>query len=365
MKILEKEIEPIELKEVSVRKKDKKRILWIDVLRGIAMFLVVYGHTSQNAEIKKYIYAFHMPLFFIISGMTSAFQKSITTKEFMKKKMKTLLVPYFLLNILMFPITYYNGNIGAVKKQTIYEYIIGILYSNNLGSYDAPANATWFITTLLLTEALFFFMRKCFKNEHELSLGVGILGTVGYVNSISTNKYNGPWHMQVVLTAIVFYYMGYIFMKNIDKVQEIFDRKLKTVLYSLIMFVIGMIFAKLNTRVSLTADKYGSILYFYIASLSLSFSLVIFAMRFLNIKLIVTKYIGQNCILWIAVQIPIIRLIQKVYPIVKIEKYAFILAIVVYLAIIPISLFINKFFPFICGKKYKKSIRKEKLQMTE
>lgn len=81
MKILEKEIEPIELKEVSVRKKIKKRILWIDVLRGIAMFLVVYGHTSQNAEIKKYIYAFHMPLFFIISGMTSAFQKVLLLKN--------------------------------------------------------------------------------------------------------------------------------------------------------------------------------------------------------------------------------------------------------------------------------------------
>lgn len=332
----------------------KQRILWIDILRGIAMFLVVYGHTSQNAEIKKYIYAFHMPLFFIISGMTNIFEKEMTTKEFMLKKVKTLIIPYFLLNLLMLPLTYINGNIGAVKKFTITELTIGTFYSNNLGSYDAPSNATWFITTLFLVEVLFFYMKRFLKNDKDLLFCSGILGVAGYADSISKYQYDGPWHIQVVFTAIVFYCIGYLFMNNIEKIKQVFNKKSKTILFALTLFIVGIGVETMNTRVSLTADKYGSIIYFYIAALTLSFSLIILIMKFFNINLLITKYVGQNCILWIAIQIPIIRYTYKIIPVLKEKEiYTFLLAIVIYLVIIPISLIINKFLPFICGKKYK------------
>lgn len=40
----------------------KKRLGYIDKLRGIAMLLVLIGH--NNTIITSYIYSFHMPLFF-------------------------------------------------------------------------------------------------------------------------------------------------------------------------------------------------------------------------------------------------------------------------------------------------------------
>ena len=45
----------------------EKRIFWIDALRGIGIFLVVLGHTFWKGH--NVIYAFHMPLFFFISGI--------------------------------------------------------------------------------------------------------------------------------------------------------------------------------------------------------------------------------------------------------------------------------------------------------
>jgi fucose 4-O-acetylase-like acetyltransferase len=47
---------------------------WILIAKGIGIFLVVVGHfypeTSPDywTQIKKVIYSFHMPLFFILSG---------------------------------------------------------------------------------------------------------------------------------------------------------------------------------------------------------------------------------------------------------------------------------------------------------
>ena len=54
-----------------------KRIEYIDALRGFAIFLMVVGHVIPNLYLNKqmvlpnlnlWIYSFHMPLFFTISG---------------------------------------------------------------------------------------------------------------------------------------------------------------------------------------------------------------------------------------------------------------------------------------------------------
>ena len=45
-----------------------KRVDYLDYAKGIAIILVVLGHIFSGGNIKTYIYSFHMPLFFIISG---------------------------------------------------------------------------------------------------------------------------------------------------------------------------------------------------------------------------------------------------------------------------------------------------------
>lgn len=46
-----------------------KRLRYIDVGRGIGMMLVVLGHTvNPGSLLWKAIFAFHMPLFFMLSG---------------------------------------------------------------------------------------------------------------------------------------------------------------------------------------------------------------------------------------------------------------------------------------------------------
>lgn len=42
----------------------KERILWIDVAKGIAIVLMIIGHTVQFGNpIRNFIFSFHMPLF--------------------------------------------------------------------------------------------------------------------------------------------------------------------------------------------------------------------------------------------------------------------------------------------------------------
>ena len=48
--------------------KVSERYTWIDCIKGIGIFLVVLGHIYKDNYIGQWIYSFHMPLFFMLSG---------------------------------------------------------------------------------------------------------------------------------------------------------------------------------------------------------------------------------------------------------------------------------------------------------
>ena len=86
------------------------RSLLVDVVRGMAIILVAFGHTNQGllhrnwwgasplgGEIDAFVYAFHMPAFFFVSGI---FLKASIAKRgaprFLRERFFTLMWPYVL-----------------------------------------------------------------------------------------------------------------------------------------------------------------------------------------------------------------------------------------------------------------------------
>ncbi|MGH6781455.1 MAG: acyltransferase family protein [Sphingomonadaceae bacterium] len=86
-----------------------KRIAWIDTARGVGIILVVVAH-AQRGLIKAgvlpsspthmaadaTIYAFHMPLFFLLAGLHVAHGIAAGRSAFFKDKLATIAWPYFL-----------------------------------------------------------------------------------------------------------------------------------------------------------------------------------------------------------------------------------------------------------------------------
>lgn len=75
------------------------RLTALDSLRGFGILLVVLGHASRSASLVSWIFSFHMPLFFIISGML--FHERQFLDSF-KKKVTRLLIPYLFFGIVTF-----------------------------------------------------------------------------------------------------------------------------------------------------------------------------------------------------------------------------------------------------------------------
>ena len=73
------------------------RYVFVDILKGIAILLIVYGHIIPGTIpfLTEYVSTFHIPLFFFVSGLLydeSKYKESF--KRFVTKRVKGLLLPF-------------------------------------------------------------------------------------------------------------------------------------------------------------------------------------------------------------------------------------------------------------------------------
>lgn len=80
--------------------KSSTRILWPDILKTFAVFLVILGHISSTYDSREYfspvalwIYSFHMPLFMMLSGMFFKYSLKKDFKTLLIDKSRLLLLP--------------------------------------------------------------------------------------------------------------------------------------------------------------------------------------------------------------------------------------------------------------------------------
>ena len=87
---------------MGICKNKSERVEWIDCAKGIGIILVIMGHSICPDTLLYWLYTFHMPLFFFLSGLTFNFDKYYEFKSFAINKIKSLLIPYALLSLIYF-----------------------------------------------------------------------------------------------------------------------------------------------------------------------------------------------------------------------------------------------------------------------
>ena len=74
----------------------EKRIGYIDIAKGLGILVIVLAHndlSGYHPTLHKFIYAFHIPLFFFLSGMF--FRPERAFGETVRRRFNTLMKPYF------------------------------------------------------------------------------------------------------------------------------------------------------------------------------------------------------------------------------------------------------------------------------
>lgn len=74
------------------------RLEWVDTAKGIGIILVVIAHIWTRGPVRDLIYAFHMPLFFLLSGYMS---KPRPMGDFTRKQVVAMAIPYLAFLLLL------------------------------------------------------------------------------------------------------------------------------------------------------------------------------------------------------------------------------------------------------------------------
>lgn len=188
---------------------EKERIRWIDNARGVAIVLVLVGHVilglvrSGNYENSNYamrtflelIYAFHMPVFFALSGyFFKPVNDLVSWFTLVKKKLIALGIPYFIFSIVMFVLQHIGGS--NVRDSSSLSELLSI--------YKRPLGYLWFLYTLFF--AFFFVGLLSIKIKNEKI--IFLILVIGYIiASICNFKL---YFLQRFLVWAPMFYLGYL-----------------------------------------------------------------------------------------------------------------------------------------------------------
>lgn len=183
----------------------------IDIARGIAIILVVIGHSGICEYPWNIIFFFHMPLFFFISGCFFKPLDNWSVIEYLKrlkwKRVYKTFVQYSLLFLTATPILYYYG-----LSNTHIDSFSNLLKSIELILRFRTAtvdllNTFWFMPVLFFTHAFALLLTQIFKSKKWIILTILIIYLIGRYCFV--NGYKEPYDFSRILYLSSFYLLGY------------------------------------------------------------------------------------------------------------------------------------------------------------
>ena len=135
-----------------------KRIHWLDILKGLAVILVIMGHALDDTWLRTWIYSFHLGIFYFAAGYTFDINKYNSLTEFIRKKSKGILLPYikysFYTILFISGWTFLKGEASLMDiVSQAWNSIVGTVIMLRGSNYQ---NYCWFLPALLIAECVFF-----------------------------------------------------------------------------------------------------------------------------------------------------------------------------------------------------------------
>ncbi|WP_298014468.1 acyltransferase family protein [uncultured Megasphaera sp.] len=199
-----------------------KRIDWIDIAKGIAILLVIIGHTNPwGSTTRNFIYSFHMPLFFLLSGYT--YRLAENKRDFwihLRQGIKHLLLPAVMVAIITVLAQWsmesdfsFSALWALVQRESeAFWWAAGIDMPSHPG-----LGATWFLISMFWSKVLLDGIHLLFPSENTGYIYT-FLGILGIFLGI-----RGKWlpqNFDVTCVVVLFIYLGMLWKKYAEKVNE-------------------------------------------------------------------------------------------------------------------------------------------------
>ena len=158
----------------------------INILKALAIMLVVSGHLEFSLLGMFPPYSFQIALFFFISGYLFKDKYLNDVQTYLKQRVKSLLVPYFLYSVFYVVVTIFIYKLTGVfwgEPITLKNFFITPFLNGHQLDLACPL---WFVAQLFMTLIVFLFLSfgvNFFKNRPEffcipIGCRAGIQGSI-------------------------------------------------------------------------------------------------------------------------------------------------------------------------------------------
>lgn len=189
------------------------------IVKGIAIILMVIGHTSPTPVLERWIYLFHLPCFFFVSGyLFKEKYLNAPTRLFVKQKIKGLYQVFvkwaliFLLLHNVFASLHFYTHYYSLSEFTtqLIQILVMKTDENLIGGF-------WFFKELFLGSLLFYIIRKLgnrYFEANRLQYGIAVtLVLVAIAFSYSILPFKVPLLGSVAFLATAYFGVGYLYNK--------------------------------------------------------------------------------------------------------------------------------------------------------
>lgn len=277
---------------------------------------MVMGHIGFGGKFDHFIHAFHMPMFFFISGFFYR-RRDCSIGEYVGKKAKSLLIPY-----ISFGIAHYMASLilDGFSLRPLFHLI-------SINTTGLPiAGALWFLTALFFTDVFYFLLDRW--NVKWLIIPLVLVGS--FADQLL--PYPLPWALSASFVGLGLYWFGEMSKKYEDKIRKLLNMNWWQIV---VVGAITTVLIFVNGYINMREGAYAIIPLFWInALLSVYVGLSISKLMCKAGKIKWLTSIGRNSIVYVCLNQIVIRVLLKAF------NYTHMPILVSHLLILAICLFI-------------------------
>ena len=200
----------------------------VNLLKALAIILVVTGHMEYSFFGMFPPYSFQIALFFFISGMLFKDKYIFDIKGYISKRLKSLLIPYFCYELVYFYITYvfykFTGTFLGMNITLKTFFIAPFIHGHHL-YLCAPL---WFVPQLFLSLTAFVILMRLLNKFQDKWIKLGFFTVLGFgaIPLFKILDYNAiTLFIMKLMFSTFFIYLGYFYTKYIKDKVNIFTPK--------------------------------------------------------------------------------------------------------------------------------------------
>ncbi len=193
------------------------RITSIDIAKALGMLTIIWGHIRLGADSTVFVYAFHIPLYFFLSGLVFNRDRYSGFKQFFIKRVKSLLIPYFIFSFLTWVVWALFSYVTHAQVDSYWMPLAQTVIAQGSGGFLVHNVPLWFVTCLFGIEILYYFISAlkpmcCLIITFAMASISYLLIT--YCHTVDITLL--PWNIEVVCLGIPIYAVGHFVAQKMD-----------------------------------------------------------------------------------------------------------------------------------------------------